>query len=770
MLFAAFSAGYLFTHWLNMAAAMRAARKAGGDDEKENLDDFTRACAEFQHPWLPRYAAPLLLAAMAVFFLAMPAVNFPFVAYAKKGFADRVAAGMAANMGDDNWVFSTTPLAGNLRIQKGMEGQSPRVLNLDPADPMRTDSTKVNSACLDLARGDSTLKTNMSNLALAADVSTQVLLTRLVHSIPGTTNRTLCAGSPTLFHLSLPGAPILPRGFVYACVPPGALEDPETRRECLGEKDAFLAFAREWLDPADDMSLTAGIRASLRRQAALSINMSALFLDQAGLAAEAFKAYGESFEFAPGNLSAVINRHLLAARHPEVDPASEAREHFRALVLDVQAVPPTPAELLESGPVSDIGAYLAELEPRFARTRARMALAHYENNRNTEPARMKPFARLIRAAFFFAPLSDSQDTPLDAVTEALYTGDFKLAGELFNALPEDDLKKWPHPLYAVAINMAGDQSTGDLDMFFYRTVDVHPRSRTAWLLFLANCIKSNNTKDVYPKVIYPLRQQGTPESAETIALATFFHRVNDPRNHESTAGAVEELITLFEEVTPLHEFLLQQQVSEAARQPSPSFADIAATAGTLLEHDPGHPVALYMAAATALATNNLALAAELFEQSLAQWPATPPAAGLALAYRAAGRLDDAAEFAIALFTETPNLLFNQRLLLATLTDRAEGDDLIQAGALQNRIVPDERDPYYVLTRIRLRHLQRRFFEAQSLIDRALDAKIPFTDADLHQLAELARLNQIEILRAPFDEKPAERRPLRRPAGRAPGRP
>jgi len=95
--------------------------------------------------------------------------------------------------------------------------------------------------------------------------------------------------------------------------------------------------------------------------------------------------------------------------------------------------------------------------------------------------------------------------------------------------------------------------------------------------------------------------------------------------------------------------------------------------------------------------------------------------------------------------------------MTTLTDRAVGDDIMQANALLNRIVPDTRDPRYLLTRIRLRYLQRRFFEVQAFIDQAVESKIPFADADLHEFAELARLNQIEILRAFLDAENTERR-------------
>ena len=758
MLLAAFSAGYFFTYWLNIVSTLIWLRftPKNADGDIEIFDDFAKQCHSFDFQWLNWVFAPVLLLASAAFLLALPVLNYEAVTREQNGFSVRVAAEMASRAGDDNWLFSATPLHTNLRIEQGLAGKKTRVLRMDPEDPVRRDAARVAADILTLAQNEPAMKSAVPGLVLAADVSQQILLTRFMTAIPNVTNRLLCAGSPAPFLLSFSDTPVLPRGFVYSIVPPAALQDPRLAAECLAEKNAFLVFAREWLDPDGDTPLTRAIRATLRRQAALSLNISGLFLEQSGRHAEAFEAYGASFEFAPGNLSAIINRHLLAKRVPAVAPTSKALAEFNSRVLNARDLPPIPARLFETGPISSIPEYLADLQPRFARTHARQALALYEANRNSEPAFVSPSARLIRAAFFFFPVSEAHDAPIDDVTDALCAGDFAGAARLFAALPKEER----NPLHAAAIAMTGGPAMEGLDTYFYKTVEEQPSNRAAWMLFLAHCLRTSNVKDIHPKIILALRTQSTPESARTLSLVLLFQRLSDSRNLERITEEIQSLLALFDDVTPLHELLLQQQLLEFLRRPATPFDGIAKTSETILEQAPGHPVALYMRGVVAMSTNDTESAAQCFQQSLAQWKAIPPAAALALTYRMSGRHDEAVEFTASLYDATPTVPLVQLLYFGALVERARLDDIRDAGILLDKLVCDQRDPYFVLTRIRLRQHQRRFPEAQVFIEQAEQQSVPFNDADLHRLAEFSRLNQIEILRAPPDEDAASPRKTR----------
>ncbi len=768
MLFAAFSTGYFFCFWVNIclaAVTLKKQKKSGDDDDI--LDELAKQYHELTHRWIPGVGAPLMAAVILAGVAVMLFLNLRTVLFFKKDFADRAAGHMLAAVQDESWVFSTTPLADNLMIQGWRDGKKLRVLDLDPDAPTQTVPPNFIREYLERTAEDPALEPALPGLKLAAENTLPVMLSRLIQAIPDTTHRVAAIGTSTPLSLTFPDATIVPHGFVYTYAAPDMFDNDDDGRAALDETKRFIELARTYLKAADDTPLTSSIRAALRGQVAHSLNMSGLLLEKAGLVDDAFATYGEVFAFSPANPVAIINRHLLAERHPGLDPESRARIDFDDHIRFARAIPPTPANLLETGQISSIPGYLAALEPRFARTYARQALALFDAYRSAEPAFTTLFARLIRTAFFFEPISESHDTPLDHITEALCAGDFATAATAFNALPADTRKTLP--LYSAALDMALDQPSSGLDTLFYRVLDENPRSRTAWLLFLAYCIHSNASADIYAKIVLPLRQQGTSESAATLDLVIIFQRFHDGRNLADITASLHTVLKTFDDVTPLQELLLSQHLVEAARQSTSSLTNIAATADIILHQDPAHPIALYMSAAVALDTNDFPRAETLFRQSSEHWPAIPPAAALAFLLRHTGQLDAAVNLSRELQASVPSDAFVQLVLISALVERATGDDIATAAALMDHLAYEKRDPLYFLTRIRLRQQQRRFFEARKEIDAINLATIPFTDADLHRLAEFTRLNQSEILRAPLEESASERKPRRPVRNDTPGR-
>lgn len=756
---AAATLGYLFCFWLNVIlVALRAAayvRANGGhphDDDydigapDEAVDDQVRSFNEFKFTFIPKLLAPLCILAILWAVIVQPMHNHPSLRQA--AFADKLAAYLVEHLNTGDWLFSAIPFEGNLLIQAKKAGKTFFTASLNEDAPMEAVSSQSSADLLAATRLDPTLAPFQRQLELSAEGSYPILLSRLVNLIPGSTNRTAVLGTPTPLLKAKPDVLIKPYGPLYRYVAAASLTNAAAFAH---DTHAFATTARDWLDPADDMLMTSRLRSKLRNNLATSVNMAALLLERTGHVEEANTLYLEAEAINPGNQITLINRYLLTRAHPELKNRAEAATNFTNRILFAAAIPPTQTQLNEEGEISSVNAYLAALQPRFVQTLARNTLRLHELYDGSDNPADTPFARLVRTAFFFLPLSgEARETPLDKATAALCLGYFDDAEKFLAQVPADDLVEFPASLYPAALAMVSNRPYPGLDTYLHSSINENPGSRPLWLLFLAYSLQHSSATELHTQIFTPLREQGTAESRGTLLLADIFHRRYESRMTLTIGDAIKEATDRFEGLLPLQEMLLSEHYARPGT-PGFSFTNIAHAASAILADYPDHPMAFYMAGAAALNGNDLPRARFCFERSFNIRNTIPSALALASLLRYQKDYDEA-----VILSAHAHELFDKDTLVqlnyvAALLERGDRRDIPRATTLMNKIIFTTRNPAYNLTTIRLRQSQQRFFEAHKEITSLFNAKIPLTDIETHQLEELLRINEAAVIQAPVEE-------------------
>ncbi len=622
------TAGYLFAYWRMLATP---------SDQSRKPRHRRRAAVDY---WMGSILAWVPIATVCL----VPLGNLSQANGRRGEFADRVARGVLARLGERTWLVSDGLLDRHLLLAARSEGRTLRVINLGrDRNPAQLEQIRT------FFNAEPRFVLFRQRLENALPLGVSVFLDAWLRADSAANRALFVIGAPEVWLRS--GWRPVPEGFGFGGV---------HGLDALGESARLVQNPADWerlaaiLAPAINLPPPLErVRRALCRQASRAANDGGVLLEDLGRANEAGAAYLAASGLDSRNVCALLNRLGLAAVGDQDEARRKLENEAHDLLARMHPRPPllslvrTYGEIRQPGVLAGIGQAWSLLgQSALARSQLDRAMALAPAGLNARHLLANTLAvqgDTVAAARVYRTVVDRSTNNAAAMiglaAMSLCSGQTTAARHWLVQAREAGV---PEPAWAVphASLLLAEGATNNALAYLREFTASNPSHMEAWALEAAILLRQQALSEVEHQVL-PAMHKGALRSDHYLIhlVRAGLLAGKTPVDHPAIRTSLLHALSLRRDLVEVRGDLLLADIRSGDRRA------LLADVGETLRFDPDHAFANYLAGALLIEQGELPRAEEHFRRSLASRPSAVAFNDLAETLRRLGRLDEAEQLA-----------------------------------------------------------------------------------------------------------------------------